>query len=127
VVAVSHSKFHRTIGVSRSSLYYKKKKPAEDWLLKQKIEGVLHEYPSYGHRRIAIVLNLNKKRILRVMKLYGIKPYRRSRKPWKRSKRKEYKVFPNLLLTTPLVKMNQIWVTEKLLGCLYWQIIQVHL
>ena len=46
------------------------------------------------------------------MKLYGIKPYRRHRKPWKRVKSKEYDVFPNLLLTTPLNHINQIWVTD---------------
>lgn len=84
----------------------------EDWEIKQKIEAVLHTYPSYGHKRIAIELKLNKKRILRVMKLYGIKPYRRHRKPWKRVKSKECTIYPNLLLTTPLVKMNQIWVTD---------------
>jgi transposase InsO family protein len=112
VVAVNHSRLHNVLGVSKSSLYYKRKKPAEDWQVKQKIEGILHDFPSYGHKRIARALNLNKKRILRVMKLYGIKPYRRHRKPWKRSKIKEYDVFPNLLLTTPLVRMNQIWVTD---------------
>lgn len=112
MVAVNHTRFHRSLGISKSSLYYKKKKPVKDWLIKQKIEEVLHEYPSYGHRRIAIVLSHNKKRILRVMKLYGIKSYRRSRKPWKRNKREKYEVFPNLLLTTPLIRMNQIWVTD---------------
>ena len=78
---MKHPKLHAVLGVSRSSLYYKRKKPAEDWLIKQKIEEVLHEFPSYGHKRIAPALHLNKKRIRRVMKLYGIKPYRRHRKP----------------------------------------------
>jgi len=84
----------------------------EDWRIKQKIEKVLEDFPSYGHKRIADALKLNKKRIRRVMKLYGIKPYRRHRKPWKRANTKEYQVFPNLLLTTSLVRMNQIWVTD---------------
>jgi transposase InsO family protein len=109
---MSHKSLHKTLGVSKSSLYYKRKKPIEDWVIKQKIETVLHQYPSYGHKRIAIVLKLNKKRIMRVMNLYGIKPYRRHRKPWKRIKSKEYAVYPNLLRTTPLIKMNQIWVTD---------------
>lgn len=112
MVAVNHSKLHDVLGISKSSLYYKRKKPVEDWQIKQKIEEVLHDFPSYGHKRIARALKLNKKRILRVMKLYGIKPYRRHRKPWKRSKTKEYEAFPNLLLTTLLVRMNQIWVTD---------------
>jgi putative transposase len=111
-VAVSHKRLHETLGVSRSSLYYKRKKPIEDWKIKQKIEVVLHEHPSYGHKRLALALKLNKKRIRRVMKLYGIKPYRRHRNPWKRVKSKEVDVYPNLLLTTPLVRINQIWVTD---------------
>jgi transposase InsO family protein len=118
-VAVKHPKLHKTLGVSRSSLYYKKRKPIEDWKIKQKIEEVLHDFPSYGHKRISLALKLNKKRIRRVMKLYGIKPYRRHRKPWKRVKTRIYDIFPNLLLTTPLVRMNQIWVTD--FTYLFWK------
>ena len=33
--------------------------------------------PSYGHRRIALALGFGKRRVRRVMKLYGIKPYKR--------------------------------------------------
>jgi putative transposase len=111
-VAVVHKRLHETLGVSRSTLYYKPKQPQKDWVIKQRIESVLHDFPSYGHKRLALDLKLNKKRIRRVMKLYGIKPYRRHRKPFKRLKSKEYQIFPNLLLTTPLTKINQIWVTD---------------
>ena len=119
MVAVNHPKLHKTLGISKSSLYYKRKKPVEDWQMKQKIEKVLHEFPSYGHRRISLALKLNKKRIRRVMKLYGIKPYRRHRKPFKRAKPRKYDVFPNLLLTTPLSGINQIWVTD--FTYLFWK------
>lgn len=112
MVARNHKKLHETLGISRSSIYYKRKKPIEDWCIKQKIEEVLNQFPSYGHKRIAMALRLNKKRILRIMNLHGIKPYRRQRKPWKRVKSKEYEVYPNLLITTPLTKINQIWVTD---------------
>ena len=61
-------------GISRTSLYYKSKQPDKDWLLKNQIEQVLKDNPSYGHRRIAQVLDRNKKPIIRVMKLFGIKP-----------------------------------------------------
>ena len=111
-MALAHPRVHKVIGISKSSLYYQRKKPAEDWKIKQKIEDVLHDFPSYGHKRLALALHLNKKRILRVMRIYGIKPYRRHRKPWKQAKTRIYDIFPNLLLTTPLVKMNQIWVTD---------------
>lgn len=65
------------LGVSRSLLYYQPKLPARDEEVKTQIEAVLTENPEYGHKRIAIALKLNKKRILRVMKKFGIKPRRR--------------------------------------------------
>ncbi len=109
---MNHKSLHGTLGISRSSLYYKRKKPVDDWLIKQRIEDVLTIHPSYGHKRLALELKLNKKRIRRVMKLYGIKPYRRHRNPWKRCKRSIYDAYPNLLRTTPLTHINQIWVTD---------------
>lgn len=111
-MAVAHKKLHEIFEVSRSSLYYKSKKRVEDEEIKKKIEKVWETFPSYGHKRLADALKLNKKRILRVMKLYNLKPYRRHRKPWKRVKSKDYEEYPNLLLTTPLFRINQIWVTD---------------
>jgi len=67
----------RTLGVSRQSLYYKPKRESIDLEIKSQIEAVLTGNPSYGHKRIAISLKMNKKRILRVMHKYNIKPYRR--------------------------------------------------
>lgn len=101
-----------TIGIPRSTLYYRAKQPTKDWMTKQLIEEVLTVHPSYGHKRLAIHLKISKKRVLRVMKLYGIKPYRRHRKPFKYVKPREYEVFPNLLKTTALTHRNQIWVTD---------------
>lgn len=111
-MAVRHPKLHKELGISRSTLYYKPKQPSKDWHTKQLIETVLHEHPSYGSERLTTALHINKKRILRVMKLYGIQPYRRKRKPWKRAKPREYQQFPNLLVTTKLERINQIWVTD---------------
>ena len=101
----------RELGVSRASLYYKPKKPDQDWQLKCQMEEVLREHPSYGHRRLAIHLRMNKKRISRVMRLFGIRPYRRHVKKWKRTKNIKVK-YPNYLLTTYPQYENHIWVTD---------------
>lgn len=85
------------IGYSRTHHYYQHKQPAKDWQTKQLIEVTLRSHPSYGHKRLAIHLNINKKRVLRVMKLFGIKPYRRET-PQVYKKPKE-SVFPNYLMT----------------------------
>ena len=89
------------VGISRSHQYYQPKQPAKDWQTKQLIESALREHPSYGHKRLAIHLNINKKRVLRVMKLFGIKPYRRTTPKYR--KKPKGSVFPNsLLVETPL-------------------------
>lgn len=75
--AANKSGLAKELGVSRSSLYYHRKQPDKDWELKCEIEKVLREHPAYGHKRLAIQLRINKKRILRVMKIFGIKPYRK--------------------------------------------------
>lgn len=74
----------KKLGISRSSLYYHSKLKIRDQCLREEIQGALHEHPSYGHRRLAIHLGRNKKCMLRVMKKFGIKPYRRRvRRPCK--------------------------------------------
>ncbi len=78
---VSKSAACAKVLVSRNSLYYKPKLPAKDLLLKQQIEAILFEHKSYGHRRIAIALGINKKRVLRVMKLFNLKPKKLRKKP----------------------------------------------
>jgi len=85
------------IGISRTHQYYKHKQPEKDWKTKQMIENALRDHPSYGHKRLAIHLKINKKRVSRVMKLFGIKPYRRTAKKAFVSKPKD-SVFPNLLI-----------------------------
>ena len=67
----------KQLGIARSTLYYQPRLAIKDEQLRQDIMQVLHLHPSYGYRRLAIHLKLNKKRVLRVMQLFGIKPYRR--------------------------------------------------
>jgi len=99
------------MGVSRTHLYYKHRKPDKDWRLKQSIEEVLRELPSYGSRRIAQELNINRKRVKRVMNLFGIKPYRRRGRKWRKSKKKSVS-FPNLLMTEHPQYRNHIWASD---------------
>lgn len=70
----------RELRVSRRSLYYTHVQDEKDWRTKQLIEAALRIHPAYGHKRLATHLKINKKRVLRVMKKYGIKPYRRRTK-----------------------------------------------
>lgn len=99
------------LNISHSSFYYHPILDQKDLILKDKIEQVLEDNHSYGHKRLAIHLKLNKKRILRVMKKYGIKPRRKRKKPSK-SRDNQEQASPNLLVSLfPLFK-NHIWVTD---------------
>ena len=87
----------RKLGVYRGFLYYKPKKPDKDWNLKCQIEEVLRIHPSYGSPRISLELKRNHKPIERVMKLFGIKAYRRRGRKWKKTKNIKV-IYPNLLM-----------------------------
>jgi transposase InsO family protein len=85
---VTKKEVARSLGIARSTLYYDSKLQKKDWDLKIKIEEVLHVHPAYGHKRLALALRINKKRIRRVMHVFGIKPYRR--RPKKLYKKKDH-------------------------------------
>ena len=104
----------KELGVSRSSLYYKPKREEVDEELRKQILVVLGLNPSYGHKRIALEFPLNRKRILRVMKKFKIKPIRRRvRKPNKKDDLGKSPVsYPNLVKNICPIKPNIIWVTD---------------
>ncbi len=102
----------RVLGVSRSTLYYHKKQTAKDWQLKGQIEEVLRIHHSYGHRRIAQALGRKDERpVLRVMRLFGIKPYRRRGKKYLVKKRILI-TYANLLLLAAPQYRHHIWAAD---------------
>lgn len=81
---LNKSRLAKDLGVSRGSLYYKHKLPLKDDILRREIEAVMTANPGYGSPRVAIALKINDKRAARVMKLFSLKPARRSIKtPYK--------------------------------------------
>ncbi len=101
----------RVSGVARSTLYYAKKKTARDWALKVRVEETLRTFPAYGYRRVALHLKENKKRVQRVMRIYGIKAYRRRGRRWKKP-RKQATEYPNLLMQTVPAYQGHAWVAD---------------
>ncbi|MDP2676676.1 MAG: IS3 family transposase [bacterium] len=100
------------LGVSRASLYYVSKQMPKDWALKEKIAAVLSEHPSYGFRRVAIALHINKKRTQRVMKLFGMRAYRRRGRKYRKISRAPRVHYENLLATTVPERPHHIWATD---------------
>ena len=101
----------RELGISLRTLYYHPLKPDKDWQLKCQIEEVLREHPSYGSRRLAIHLTMNRKKMKRVMNLFGIKAYRRRGRKWHKTTNVKV-IYPNLLMTTYPMYENHIWCAD---------------
>ena len=99
------------LGISLRSLYYHPLKPDKDWQLKCRIEEVLREHPSYGSRRLALHLKMNRKPVKRVMNIFGIKAYRRRGRKWKKTKNIKV-IYPNLLMTIQPMYENHIWCAD---------------
>ncbi|PWB38762.1 MAG: hypothetical protein C3F02_02530 [Parcubacteria group bacterium] len=64
----------RKLGIARSTLYYKSKRKISDEYYEIKIRETIESNPSYGHKRIAIALGVNRKKALRLMKKFSLKP-----------------------------------------------------
>ena len=112
--AVSKLDLAQSLGISISSLYYIPKRPRIDEEVKQQVESVMADHPAYGHKRIALALKLNKKRIRRIMKKFNLKPYRRKAKKWvkKADLGKPATKYQNLIIDLKVGYPNQIWVTD---------------
>jgi len=110
---ITKTQLAKKLGVSRSSLYYQHKLPAKDLKLKKEIEIVLHYNPEYGHKRIALELSINKKRVLRVMNKFGIKPRRRRVRPFKPDDiNQDPADFPNTTLLWCPIREGVLWASD---------------
>lgn len=110
---VSKSELARRLGISRGSLYYEPSRPAADEVLRQEIEAVMREHPGYGHRRVATALKVNRKRVRRVMRLFGLKPARRAKAPRKPGDiGKAAQSFGDITRVFSPVVPNVLWVSD---------------
>ena len=104
----------RKLGVSRSSLYYKPRKPPSDDALRARVAAVMAEHPAYGSRRVAIHLGMNRKPVARVMRLFGLLPrVRRGVRPAKPDDagRPDTRI-PNVLKVLRPIRANVVWAGD---------------
>jgi putative transposase len=106
----------KLLGMSRSTLYYKKAETDDNDLeLMKMIDMQYTKYPFYGSRRMTRWLRkqgrkVNRKhirRLMRLMGLEGIAPKPNTSKP-----RKEHKKYPYLLKGLKIDRSNQVWATD---------------
>lgn len=102
------------LGVSRQSLYYQAKQEHHDEEMRSQLLIVLGIHPSYGHKRIALEFGLNKKRIIRVMKKYGIHPYRRRTKQLRKKEDEGKKAtkWKNEIIGFCPIRPNIVWASD---------------
>lgn len=101
--------------IPERTLYLKENylKSWQDEKLKEDILEVLQKHKSYGHRRIALELGVGKKKVRRVMRLFGIKPYKRKGR-WRKRKdeRRELAPYKNLIKGTCPIKPSAVLVGD---------------
>lgn len=102
------------MGINSKNIYTKSLKEEKDLLVKQLIEGIFRIHPAYGHRRLAIQLKMNHKKILRIMKKYHLKPPRLwYQKKYLTRPNPDYRYqFTNLIEEVKFPKLNEIWATD---------------
>jgi transposase InsO family protein len=114
ITRLTKTELAERLGISRGMLYYQHKQPLIDQEVKLQIESVWVNHPSYGHKRLALALKLNKKRIRRVMKKFCLTPKRkRGKKPIKKDdQNKPASQYVNLIKDICPIAPDCIWVTD---------------
>jgi transposase InsO family protein len=101
----------RAIGISHYHLNRISKQSVKDKNLKQEIEKTWDDHPAYGQLRLSIHLDINKKRISRVMKKFGMKPPRRKASHFC-TKSTSHHTYTNLIKDLVPTRANHIWVSD---------------
>ncbi|MGB9680895.1 MAG: IS3 family transposase [Minisyncoccia bacterium] len=104
------------MNINHKNIYNKSKKDIKDLSIKSEIEKTFESHPAYGHRRLALKLKMNKKKILRVMHKFNLKPPRL----WYQKKFTTYSdlnlkdKFKNLLKDKHLTTINigDVWSSD---------------
>lgn len=105
----------------RSTYYYcpvnQTKKRKEDADLRDRLEQLALRFPRYGYRRMTAQLkreglNLNHKRVLRIMRESDLLCKTRRRFVRTTDSDHAYAVYPNLYQNRPITWINQVWVAD---------------
>ena len=115
----------QVLSYARSSAYYQSKK-ASDVSLRQAIQRLAGDYPTYGYRRITAMLNregwtVNHKRIQRLMGEMRLTAAQKRRKKRTTNSNHGYPRYPNLVKEMEIVCPDQVWVSDITYIQLHWE------
>lgn len=99
------------LNLDRSTFYYQPRTETRVNLeLMRAIDEVYLKRPYFGSRRIALELDVNRKRVQRLMRVMGLEaiyPKPRTTRPGA-----GHKVYPYLLRNTAITHADQVWSTD---------------
>ena len=95
----------------RSTYYYQPRpESTENLRLLRKLDELYMECPFFGSRRMAVTLEVNRKRIQRLMRILGIEAL--YPKPNLSRPAANHEVYPYLLRNVAIERPNQVWSTD---------------
>jgi len=108
----------RAVGLPRSSFYYRPQ-AKDDNGLKGAIQGIAAKYPTYGSRRIAAQLRrepywlqVNRKRVRRLMRELGLVVRPRRKRVSTTDSRHSHRRYPNLVKGLEVSYPDQVWAAD---------------
>ena len=110
----NRKKMAEKLRIARSTLYYESKKEEKDEEEKLKIQEIMDSNPSYGHRRIALALSCNKKKALRLMNKFGLKPKISRNRRWikKGDLKLPEAIYKNEIVGTEINEPDIAWTAD---------------
>ncbi len=108
--------------IARSTYYHRLKQLSFEEQLKEadlrdRIEGIVVEYPRYGYRRVTHELKrkgwaVNHKRVARIMKKESLQCQVKRRWVKTTDSNHPYRVYPNLVKGITVTRPNEVWVAD---------------
>ena len=104
----------KILGICRQAVYYSPSQIQKDQVLVQQIKDAHLDHPAYGHRRMAIHLQVNHKRTERIIKKYNLKPPRGKRRKHFCTKSSNDHAYTNLIkdILKDKIIPHHIWVSD---------------
>ena len=95
----------------RSTYYYQPRpESAENLCLLRRLDEVYLQRPFFGSRRMAVTLEVNRKRIQRLMRILGIEAH--YPKPHLSRPQPGHQIYPYLLRGVTIERPNHVWSTD---------------
>lgn len=103
-------------GFPRSTFYYQPK-PSADQNLRAALERQAAQWPTHGSRWLTEMVRregwkVNRKRIVRLMRLLGLQRKHRRKVVWTTQSQHGFRRFPNLVRDLQVTRPDQVWVAD---------------